>query len=116
MSKLINAVINEITDNLANGDETALEELLKQLTELDLISFLPEDKWAEHGNKHIIDTEMKYLSDGACHCPECNSTDIKAGEHEPEGGAIFIPVECNDCKSKWDDCYTLTGAIIKNAN
>lgn len=45
--KLINAVIEQLTNDLNSGDCTVLEQLLKQIPVDNLIQSLPEESWKE---------------------------------------------------------------------
>ena len=46
-SPLINAVVEQIKKDLQEQDETALYELLSFIPAINLIQFLPEEKWKE---------------------------------------------------------------------
>ena len=53
-SPLIDAVINQIDEDLANGDKTAICELLSFIPKENLIQFLPEEHWDKFEKDGII--------------------------------------------------------------
>ena len=114
MSKLIADVILEIKQQLLEGDSTAIEGLLEKSPEIQLIAFLPEEKWKEHGDKELIDQEMHYMASHGSKCPKCKSDDITAGSHEADGDYITQSVDCNDCEHTWNDNFQLTGIFYKD--
>jgi len=48
MQKLVDAVLDQITSDVRQGDLTAVEELVKHLPYQTLLQFLPEDQWIDH--------------------------------------------------------------------
>ena len=48
MDKLIDAVLTQIKKDIANGDMTSVEELLRHAPEVSLRAYLPEEQWADH--------------------------------------------------------------------
>jgi hypothetical protein len=48
MSKLIDAVLEQIKKDVAEGDMTSVEELLRYTPEVALLGYLPEEQWADH--------------------------------------------------------------------
>ena len=49
MNDLMDAVIEQIQKDVDNGDMTAIEELLGNVSKKDLVAFLSEEKQAENG-------------------------------------------------------------------
>ena len=50
---LIERVIEEIKNDLLNGDVTALEELLSTTPKENLIAYLPEEEWERYENEYM---------------------------------------------------------------
>ena len=55
MDKLINAVLAQIKKDIADGDMTSIEELLRHTPEVTLLAYLPEEQWAEHATPEPTD-------------------------------------------------------------
>ena len=49
MQDLIDAVLDQIQEDVNNGDMTAVEELLGNVDKKDLVAFLSEEKQANFG-------------------------------------------------------------------
>ena len=49
MQDLIDAVLDQIQEDVNNGDMTAIEELLGNVDKKDLVAFLSEEKQADFG-------------------------------------------------------------------
>jgi len=49
MQDLIDAVLDQIQEDVNNGDMTAVEELLGNVDKKDLVAFLSEEKQADFG-------------------------------------------------------------------
>jgi hypothetical protein len=50
---LFDAVIEQIKVDLGNGDCSAIDALLATVPRENLISYLPEEQWAEHLNEEV---------------------------------------------------------------
>jgi hypothetical protein len=50
---LFDAVIEQIKVDLGNGDCSAIDALLATVPRANLISYLPEDQWAEHLTEEV---------------------------------------------------------------
>jgi hypothetical protein len=48
MNKLIDAVLAQLKKDVAEGDMTSVEELLRYTPEVALLGYLPEEQWADH--------------------------------------------------------------------
>jgi hypothetical protein len=55
--------------------------------------------------------EKKYVKSQGSFCPYCDSTDLEGGSMNGDGNYIAMQVYCLNCKSKWQDIYTLTGIL-----
>ena len=56
MGARIDRVIELIKEDIAYGDETAIEGLLENVPENVLIDFLPEEEWDKYENKFICNS------------------------------------------------------------
>lgn len=55
-------------------------------------------------------SEEEYVKRMGSRCPVCRSNDIEGGQIDTTtGGSAGQSMSCPECKSSWEDCYTLTG-------
>ena len=50
--------------------------------------------------------EEKYV-ESPYHCPVCESPNISAQRAEQADDSVWVPVECDDCGSLWNELYQL---------
>lgn len=82
MGALIDRVIELIKEDIAYGDETAIEGLLENVPENVLIDFLPEEEWEQYENKymcnkcheHFHKADMDFDVNDSDLCKNCNTT------------------------------------------
>ncbi len=80
MGALIDRVIELIKEDIAYGDETAIEGLLENVPENVLIDFLPEEEWDKYENKFICNSchehfhaaDMDFDVNDSDLCKNCN--------------------------------------------
>lgn len=80
MGALIDRVIELIKQDIAYGDETAIEGLLENVPENVLIDFLPEEEWGNYENKFICNSchehfhcaDMDFDVNDSDLCKNCN--------------------------------------------
>ena len=51
----------------------------------------------------------EYASHGGASCPVCRSQEIISGIPQMDGPHAWAEIECEFCKSTWNDYYQLTG-------
>ncbi len=81
MGALIDRVIELIKEDIAYGDETAIEGLLENVPENVLIDFLPEEEWEQYENKymcnkcheHFHKADMDFDVNDSDLCKNCNT-------------------------------------------
>jgi hypothetical protein len=62
MDKLIDVVLEQIKKDVAEGDMTSIEELLRNTSEVTLLAYLPEDQWAEHATPEPTEDKQAELA------------------------------------------------------
>ena len=80
MQALIDRVIEEIKNDIVNGDVTALDELLSFIPRENLIGYLPEEEWERFENEYSCDNcgggfaaeEMDFDVNDQDLCKNCN--------------------------------------------
>jgi hypothetical protein len=77
---LIERVVEQIKEDIKNGDVTAIEELLSFTPKENLISYLPEEEWEDFENEYMCDNcgggftkkEMDFDVNDQDVCKNCN--------------------------------------------
>jgi hypothetical protein len=77
---LIERIVEEIKQDINNGDVTALEELLSFVPKENLIAYLPEEEWERFENEYccnncgggFIREEMDFDVEDQDLCKNCN--------------------------------------------
>lgn len=83
MQKLIDRVIEQIKNDIAEGDVTALDELLTFVPKENLIGYLPEEEHERFENEYCCDNcgggfakeEMDFDVNDQDLCKDCNKED-----------------------------------------
>lgn len=57
--------------------------------------------------------EKEYIKHGSGTCPFCKGDDVEGGFIEVLDNQAFQSMVCNDCRTEWDDVYTLSRIIRK---
>lgn len=96
MDKLINAVLAQIKKDIAEGDMTSIEELLRHTPEVTLIAYLPEDQWAEHATPEPLSADDEAFIEAYPKCFSAGSYDIEClldfvhGRENPDIDGIIV--------------------------
>jgi len=55
-------------------------------------------------------TDEQYIKTSGLQCPSCGAYEVTSIDHvETDSGSAWQEVNCDSCKSTWQDIYTLTG-------
>ena len=92
MGALIDRVIELIKEDIAYGDETAIEGLLENVPENVLIDFLPVEEWEQYENKymcnkcheHFHKADMDFDVNDSDLCKNCNTVTFNEAPYGEE--------------------------------
>ena len=88
-----------------------IEHLLSKLDMSDL-----EDVKADMDPKLTEQQKRDYIEGVGSECPFCADSGLIGGTIEIDSSIAWQPVECQGCKSTWNDEYTLTGISEEKQN
>jgi hypothetical protein len=61
--------------------------------------------------KSLLTQKLKKERSRSGLCPFCKDGSVSYGDYDYFHGKIYQHNRCNQCKTKWDDCYTLSAVV-----